>query len=1182
MNTNQLKKFAQAARTKLIEQVGAKLDFVLTHDTAELRGKANTLKKLNEAISKNGKANVIDKVAYTWFNRLVALRYMDANGYQPLGMSVITPANTTNSVSPELLDAAHGGSIPSDLNVDRKQILDLLDGRISSSNPDNEVFRKLLVAVCNQLHGIFPFLFERIDDYTELLLPDDLTSPFSIIKDVVDGMTSKDCAEVEIIGWLYQFYISEKKDEVFASKSAVKKEDIPAATQLFTPRWIVEYMVQNTVGKLWLQNKPGSKLKDHMPYFIDSPSLHSGDFLKVNSVEEIKLLDQACGSGHILVYGFDLFYRIYEEEGYNPNEIPELIIKNNLHGFEIDERAAQLAGFAIMMKARSYYRRFFRSPIETNILCYEDLALSAEEIKETFTQVGYKLSDELNYDLLTMQQATNFGSLIAPHTSITELQKVLEVFKSRQNTGDAFLQFRLIELIKAIKQLIPLSIKYHCIVDNPPYMGSRKMDVNFKKWIKLNYSESYQDLFTCFIVRAKLQLCQSGLASFITLQGWMFVSTFEYFRKWILKNIKINSLVQIGGNSFPSLNSQVARAVVFCFENIPNKNSKTKSFDLDSIPNTHSIDKKILFEKYISESKFNERNFQIFEKVNRTTFLHSVSDELLKLFLESISFEEIADAKQGLATGNNDEFIRFWHEISNDDYKKDSLTKEELWKTNAKWVPYNKGGDYRKWYGNNDNVIKFSKIDFEKLSKQGNHLPSKQFYFKKGITYSLIGNSDFCARSYDVGSVFDVGGSAFFTIEKYENYLLGLVNSQIGSYLLSKLNPTVNFQVGDINCIPIFYDEKSNDEISDIVKTNITISKNEWSIHEENPDFDKNEIFLNSELQDIVEIIDFVIQKRKVALNKLFSNENLIDHKFAELYNIEKNILQKSKKISLFNNLKIEEHIDSDEKIENEWVRQILNDLISFSVGCMFGRYSLDKEGLILANQSETLKDYLVKVSKGKEQLTFVPDEDNVIPVLYDEWFEDDIVARFHAFLKVSFGEAQFQKNLAFVEECLGKDIRKYFVKDFYKDHIKRYKKRPIYWMFSSPKGYFNVLIYMHRYTPDTLNTILNGYLREFIGKLELHRKQQEHIVVNGSPSEQNKAQKEIDKIDDMLADCRKYESEILYPLAGERISIDLDDGVLVNYNKFGTAITAVDGLNDKKTKKKVMEFDWIDTTLIR
>ncbi|NDA62863.1 MAG: BREX-1 system adenine-specific DNA-methyltransferase PglX, partial [Chitinophagia bacterium] len=642
MNTNQLKKFAQSARVKLIEQVGAKLNYVLTHDTAELRGKSITVRKLKDALNKNGKQQVIEKVAYTWFNRLVALRFMDANGYQPIGMSVLTPANAANSVSPELLDAAHSGSIPTDLTVDRKHILDLLDGRVSSNNPDNEAFRILLVAVCNQLHSIFPFLFEKIDDYTELLLPDDLTSSFSIVKEIVEGMPNVDCAEVEIIGWLYQFYISEKKDEVFALNEAVKKEDIPAATQLFTPRWIVEYMVQNTVGKLWLQNKPNSRLKDYMPYFIDSPSVHADDYLKVNSVEEVKLLDQACGSGHILVYGFDLFFKIYEEEGYNPNEIPSLILKNNLFGFEIDERAAQLAGFALLMKARSYYRRFFRNPIAPNILCYQDLPLSSDEIKEAFTQLGYKLSDELNYDLHTMQQATNFGSLIAPHTSLNELLKVKSIIETKINSGDAFLQYRLEQIEAAINQLIPLSDKFHCVVDNPPYMGGGNLNKTLGDFVKTNYPDSKADLMACFMEAGIYMLHPKGFLGMINQHSWMFLSSYEKLRDKIISNIFIDTNLHLGTRTFPEIGGEVVQNTAFTFFNTKLIDEKGKYFRLISY--NSSEEKRIKFLEAVNNSEcewlfYSKQNN--FKKIPTSPIGYWVSPKIISVFEDSNPLEEI-------------------------------------------------------------------------------------------------------------------------------------------------------------------------------------------------------------------------------------------------------------------------------------------------------------------------------------------------------------------------------------------------------------------------------------------------------------------------------------------------------------------------------------------------------------
>jgi hypothetical protein len=1064
------------------------------------------------------------------------------------------------------LDAAHSGNIPNDLTVDRQYILDLLDGRVSSNNPDNEVFRILLVSVCNQLHSIFPFLFEKIDNYTELLLPDDLTSPFSIVKEIVEGMADSDCAEVEIIGWLYQFYISEKKDEVFASKSAVKKEDIPAATQLFTPRWIVEYMVQNTVGKLWLQNKPNSRLKDHMPYFIDSPSLHADDYLKVNSVEEIKLLDQACGSGHILVYGFDLFFKIYEEEGYNPNEIPSLILKNNLFGFEIDERAAQLAGFALLMKSRSYYRRFFRNPIEPNILCYQDLLLSSEEIKETFIQLGYKIPDELNYDLHTMQQATNFGSLIAPNTSINELQKVKSLIDTKINSGDAFLQYRLEQIKTAINQLIQLCNKYHCVVDNPPYMGGGNMNKILGDFVKTKYPDSKADLMACFMEAGLHTLHPMGYLGMINQHSWMFLSSYEKLRAKLIDNVLFDTNLHLGARTFPEIGGEVVQNTAFTFWN-KHQDSRGTYIRLVDFNSTGEKREKT-FEAIQNPNKglFYTANQKDFGRIPGSPIGYWISKNFTETFSNSVQSSQIFRIEEGLKTGLNERFIKMWFELPEG--------KTQIKNGIYNWKSHTKGGDYRKWFGNELYKLNYSKelIDFK-----GSSVPKIQLN-DEYVSWGRISAANISFRYTSKDFIPNMAGLSAYSKDNIKSdllFLCSLGNSKVGQSFLNLLNPTLNYPPGVINKIPIKGLEKID---SNLVLICIDISKNEWDQKELSEGFTKNEL-LKQFAPLIAESYELYQQYWCKKFFQLHKNEEELNRSFIEIYGLQEE-LTPDVPLEEITILKEETSIENGELIFH--ANEVFSQFVSYSVGCMFGRYSLDKEGLILANQGETLKEYLIKVAKNKEELSFMPDEDNVIPVLDDEWFEDDIVARFHSFLKASFGEKEFQKNLAFVEECLGKDIRKYLIKDFYKDHIKRYKKRPIYWMFSSPKGSFNVLIYMHRYTPDTLSSILNGYLREFMGKVQVYRNQQEHNLLNGSSIEQNKARKEMDKLDLILAECRQYEADILYPLAGERIAIDLDDGVLVNYNKFGLAIAQIDGLNDKKTKKKVLEFDWIDTTQIR
>lgn len=1188
MNTNALKKFAQEARRKLLEQVGAKLEYVLHTDTPELREKADQVEKLKEAIQRTSKEQIIDKVTYTWFNRFMALRFMDANDYQPIGIRVLTPKD--GFTLPELLDEAKQGHIPEELSVKNQHIYDLLDGKIPSSNAQNEAYKDLLIGACNYLNKVFPFLFERINDYTELLLPDDLTSELSIIQDIRDGMSIQDCAEVEVIGWLYQFYISEKKDEVFASKSAIKKEDIPAATQLFTPRWIVEYMVQNTVGKLWLQNKPNSKLRMHMPYFIESPSVTNEDYLKLNSIEELTLLDQACGSGHILVYGFDLLYKIYEEEGYNTNEIPELIIKNNLFGFEIDERASQLAGLALMMKARSYNRRFFRKEVEPTILCYKDLVLSKDEYTEALKQIGLRLTEELDYDLIQMQQATNYGSLITPNTSTEELEKILAGIIEKENTSDAFLKYQLEQLKITIPQLILLNHKYHCIVDNAPYMGSGNMNKVLGDYVKINYPDSKADLMACFMEAGLNMLEPKGFIGMINQHSWMFLSSYEKLREKLIKNVFFDTNLHLGARTFPEIGGEVVQNASFTFWNkiLPEKGIYFRLVDLNTseLKRLATIDVK---SNTYSKLYFTA-NQDDFKRIPGSPIGYWLSENVLNVFKNSLTIKDISEPRAGLQTGDNEKFLRVWSEI-NFRLLGFDMTRDEANESNLKWFPYNKGGAFKKWYGNREFVINWYKdgkdLREDKLFKlsigkclPGNSKPhNSQYYFRESITWSFIGSGTFGVRYSPKGSVYDIAGSSVFPEKENIKYLCAFLNSKLSFEFLKVLAPTINFQVGDIKRLPIiFSNESKNEKVIQISTDVIDLVKLEYNSIETSWNFNKNEL-IRINVQDLEENYDLYQQYWKNKFFQLHKNEEELNRQFIEIYGLEEE-LTPDVQLQEITILKEETSIENGQLVFN--ADEVFAQFMSYAVGCMFGRYSLDREGLILANQGETLEDYLEKVALTKDKLSFTPDDDNIIPVLDDEWFEDDIVGRFYAFLKASFGTANFDKNLAFVEECLGKDVRKYFVKDFYNDHIKRYKKRPIYWMFSSPKGSFNVLIYMHRYTPDTLNKILNGYLIEYREKLNTRMEHLDHLIVSGSSTEQTKAQKEKDKLKLVLIELQEYERETLRPLAIERINIDLDEGVLVNYNKFGKAIKDVAGLNDTKTKNKVREFDWIDVTQIR
>ncbi|MDZ4205441.1 MAG: BREX-1 system adenine-specific DNA-methyltransferase PglX [Bacteroidales bacterium] len=1173
MNTSALKRFAQQARRKLLTQVGARLELVFNTDSAELREKASQLRMLREEINRSSKALVIEKVAYTWFNRLMALRFMDANDCQPLGIRVVTPHD--GHTLPEILQEAKQGHISDDLPAKKQHIFDLLDGRILATNAQNEAFKELLIGACNHLNKGFPFLFERIDDYTELLLPDDLTSEFSVIHDVVHGMTESDCFEVECIGWIYQFYISEKKDEVFASNSKVKKEDIPAATQLFTPRWIVEYMVQNTVGKIWMQNHPHSGLKQYMPYYIESEATLGKDFLKINSPEELTLLDQACGSGHILVYGFELMYRIYEEQGYNPSEIPALIIKNNLFGFEIDSRAAQLAGLAVLMKAREYSSRLFRKaeiPVP-HILCYEDHNMGSDQIREVFAKCGIKLNDRLHSDLNMMSQATNLGSLIAPKSTPDELKSILEQLNHKESTADLFLRNQLNQLQNAISQLMPLAKKYCCVVDNPPYMGGGNMNTELANFVKNNYPFSKADLMACFMEAGLNATTKNGMLGMINQHSWMFLSSYEDLRKKLIDTIQFDTLLHLGPRTFPEIGGEVVQNASFTFIKHEPKTQSTYVRLIDFGSSELKRTKTLEAIQNPNCGWYYTANQKDFEKIPGSPLGFWISKYTIKIFGNHNALSKEIPTRQGMATGNNEQFLRLWHEVQLKltDFGCIDINHR---KKNKKWYPYNKGGAFVKWYGNQQLLILFDDSNIEILARQGNHCPSKDKYFKKAITWTLLVGNTFGGRIVD-NHIFDVNGMCAFPPEDKLLYLLGLFNSKISYSFLSIINPTLAFQKGNIDKIPFIFSNQIGNEkiISCIDITSESFNRMDWSW-----DFNQNEL-LKHKAHDLQETYDLYQQYWKNKFFQLHKNEEELNRQFIDIYGLQDE-LTPDVPLEDITILKEETSIVNGQLVFD--AREVMAQFVSYAVGCMFGRYSLDKEGLILANQGETLEDFLARTERSRSETAFLPDEDNIIPVLDEEWFEDDIVNRFLDFLKATFGRANFAKNLDFLEKSLDKDIRRYFLKDFYPDHIRRYKKRPIYWMFSSSQGSFNVLIYLHRYTPDTINIILNKYLRQFQEKLHNQIEHLDHLIITGSASEQNRASREKDHLNTILLELQEYERNIIYPLATERIPIDLDDGVLVNYNKFGKAVKEVAGLNDKATKKKVREFDWIDVSGIR
>ncbi|WP_216360849.1 BREX-1 system adenine-specific DNA-methyltransferase PglX [Acidithiobacillus marinus] len=815
METAKLKKFAQYARRSLLEQVSAKLKLVLAESSAARRERAEAVKKLEKTIKEHSKEQVIERVAYIWFNRFCALRFMDVNRYNRV--NIVSPADP-GQFQPEILAEAKMGHIDEEMVHDkvRQQIFALLDGKAPSPDPQGEAYRLLVVAACNFWNKAMPFLFQRIDDYTELLMPDDLLSGNSILAYTREAMTPDACEDVEVIGWFYQFYISEKKDEVFDGLKKNKKimpENIPAATQLFTPHWIVRYLVENSLGRLWLLNRPGSKLIEQMDYYI-KPEQAETDFLRITKPEEIKICDPACGSGHMLTYAFDLLYAIYEEEGVDPAEIPEKILTNNLYGIEIDERAGELAAFALTMKARAKQRRFFNKGIKPNICVLENVHFDDGELKDYMDFAGRDLfTAPLQTTLRQFEEADNFGSLI--RTDVTDVDGMLRILESKNVSGHLFHSLTHQKVLQALRQADYLSPKYHVVIANPPYMGGKGMNGRLSAWVKDNYPASKSDLFAMFIER-NLDLAQKhGAVAMITMQSWMFLSSFEALRARILNQDTLLSMAHLGARAFDSIGGEVVSTTAFVLENANRLDYKGGYLRL--VAGNSEDEKKAAIREAVMNPGcgwFYRASASDFKKIPGSPIAYWVSDKIRDIFQQGTRLDDIAPVKVGLQTGSNDKFVREWFEVSS---KKMSFFSGDTNYGTKKWYPYNKGGDYRKWYGNNENIVNWENDGYEIQSftdEQGklrSRPQNRDYYFQESISWSFISSSYFGVRFSDTKAIFDVAGSSAFPAQKDKYFLTALLCSTLAHGFMKAMNPTLNFQVGNVASIPIATNGSSSD-----------------------------------------------------------------------------------------------------------------------------------------------------------------------------------------------------------------------------------------------------------------------------------------------------------------------------------------------------------------------------------
>ncbi len=1156
VNTNIIKTFAPAMRRQLIDGVGRKLDLLINTKTPDtLTTYAKQIKNLQEKQHQN-REQLIEKVAYTWFNRLCALRFLDAKNWHPFSCRVLMPAEQ-GETQPELLKLMRSGSLPTELKrfTDEQRLNNLLDNQIPTAlkggDPQAEVYRELIMAACRSYHHLLPDLFEAIDDETELLLPDDLLTENSIAGSFRKEISDSDCEDVEIIGWLYQFYISEKKEEVIGK--VVKSEDIPAATQLFTPNWIVKYMVQNTIGAKWLATYPDSSLREQMEFYVE-PAAQSDEIKSKRSEpiptslnpEELTLMDPACGSGHILVEAYNIFRAIYLEQGYQKSEIPELILTKNLYGLDICPRAAQLATFSLLMKCREDDRRLFEKEIIPNIHCLHELNEVNIEI------VAASTNDHLDLRVVSrlvksFKNIDTVGSLIKHKPELAG--KIAKL--SSLNPDIVAPPLYRIELskLKAMASLTKVLNKtYDNVVVNPPYSGSRYLNSILGKFIKSEYPEGSGDLFAAFISRAIDFAKPMGRISLLTPFVWMYVITYEKIRKKIYDNGKLQSLIKLEYNSFEPACVPVCTWTLV--KDLSNTEYESTFIDLKTFKG-HELQPIKTLEAIKQQSSHFRYSCDIndFLRIPGAPFAFNESKEFRKVFelISSLGDKINITGSQNI-TGKNELFVRKWWEVS--------LSKIG---PDCKWVMYAKGGGSRKWWGMLTDVVDWSSSARKFYAKnKGSNLLNEDFWYKKGITYSELTSNASTFRIMPKGCLYDKAGPAFHSININLTFLLGLVNSSIATKVFQLLNPTIHLQTRDIKNLPFpNIDNESIIKASEATASCIKLSKRLWDLKEISTDFQNHSLLDSSNKNDIFKDSFFatIVDLDQCKLN-LAENEHNCDQKYSEIYGID---------------LGIQNCVVTKEK--EDVSKEVIRGLISYFVGLCFGRYSLDHPGLILADYQESqeihLTSYEAKVGKQISDIKFKPDLDGIIPVLEGEWFEDDIVALTREFIAVTFPESSVAENLRFIENSIGKDIRKYFCRDFYKDHLQTYKKRPIYWMVQSPNAGFACLIYLHRYTPETLLQVLNDYFRPYLQKLEARLTLLDLDQVNDSLSkrEQIAARKEAEKINKVIKECQDWEKEALLPLAQKRIKLDLDDGVKVNYLKLQDVLAKIPGLKAKGKK---------------
>ncbi|MCU6337864.1 BREX-1 system adenine-specific DNA-methyltransferase PglX [Enterobacter quasiroggenkampii] len=1212
MNTNNIKKYAPQARNQFRDAVIQKLTTLgisvdkkgtLQIADAEIVGETvrygqfdyskSTLTRRDRLVKRareQGFDVLVEHCAYTWFNRLCAIRYMEIQGYLDHGFRMLShPDNPTGF---EVLD--HVPEVAEALLPEKKA--QLVEMKLSG-NQDEAIYRELLLAQCHALHRAMPFLFEAVDDEAELLLPDNLTRTDSILRGLVDGIPPEDWEDVEVIGWLYQFYISEKKDAVIGK--VVKSEDIPAATQLFTPNWIVQYLVQNSVGRQWLQTYPDSPLKSKMDYYIEpaeqTPEVQA-ELAAITPAsiepESIKVLDPACGSGHILIEAYNVLKNIYEERGYRARDIPQLILENNIFGLDIDDRAAQLSGFALLMMARKDDRRIFTRDVRLNIVSLQeslhlDIAKLWQQLNfhqqnqtgsmgDMFAENTALLhTDSAEYQLLmrTLKcfvNAKTLGSLIqVPQEEEAELKAFLDALYRLEQEGDFQQKTAAKAFIPYIQQAWILAQRYDAVVANPPYMGQSGMNTVLKDFGKVNFPESKADLFSMFMTRAFSLLNICGLNAQVNMQAWMFLATYEKLRNLLLEKSTLITLSQLGARAFGQISGEVVQTAAWI---LMNKNIPEYHPTFFRLKDGNENDKKNALLK--QKNKYVSLPQNSFLMIPKIPIAFWIGEKSLNCFKNLPAISKVCDIKSGMSTSDNDRFLRYWYEVSWDDISLNSSSLEDAKRSNKTWFPFNKGGGVRSWFGNQDLVVNW-KNDGEQIKEAVVNNPgdlgtthwsrriyNTDYFFKEGLTWSLIGSEKPAFRLSEQGYIYSHKGPGIFSNNIYN--LIAYLNSTVSEHFLSYLKQGLSLEVGHINMLPY-----AEIDVSEQAKRIISIAKDDWNLFETSFNFTKPALLKNN-LTLVSKSYKIYKETSIKNTEKAFKIEVEISKIIEENMNLSDEIIisKKISDITLLQNAYYRYGSGWLGDVDQRYKSESIVELVTYSIGCMMGRYSLDREGLIYAHEGN--KGFAELVAEGAYK-TFPADKDGILPLMDDEWFDDDVTSRVKEFVRTVWGEEHLQENLDFIAESLclyaikpkkGEaaldTIRRYLSTQFWKDHMKMYKKRPIYWLFSSGKEKaFECLVYLHRYNDATLARMRTEYVVPLLARYQANIDRLNEQVDGASGGEATRLKRERDSLSKKFNELRSFDDRLRH-YADMRISIDLDDGVKVNYGKFGDLLADV------------------------